>query len=351
VKKGGAWVIVCACLLVAQLSAQQVQLTIPDTTGAIGDTLLIPIITSTIALTDSVYSGQFTLEYDSTVIMVSSVELSNSLLAGYGTTLFNAGTRKMVFAGVMPLTGAGTLLFLKTAVLGNPGDHTAIALTIARLNEGNPAVEVTNGSIQVLALPGAPVLVAPIDQESNVDTDVRLVWYATPHSTSYEVQVATDSTFLVRFADAANVIDTAFVVRSLEWNTKYFWRVRATNAGLTGPFSRVSSFQTAIQAGTGKSPERSRLEYDLLQNYPNPFNPNTAIRYVLKSKSTVRLDIYDILGQKVEGLVNEAQNAGYHSVTWNPAVPSGAYFYRIEAKSLIDPGDSFIQIRKMILMK
>jgi hypothetical protein len=91
--------------------------------------------------------------------------------------------------------------------------------------------------------------------------------------------------------------------------------------------------------------------YSLEQNYPNPFNPSTIIRYGLRSRSTVRLAIYNIVGQKVDELVNGEQNEGFHEQTWNPSVPSGAYFYKIEVTSIDDPANHFTQIRKMILMK
>jgi hypothetical protein len=86
-------------------------------------------------------------------------------------------------------------------------------------------------------------------------------------------------------------------------------------------------------------------EFTLSQNYPNPFNPVTVINYQLPKSSDVKLSIYDILGQKVDVLVNESQNAGNHKIEWNAsAFPSGVYFYRMEA------GD-FVSNKKMILVK
>lgn len=91
--------------------------------------------------------------------------------------------------------------------------------------------------------------------------------------------------------------------------------------------------------------------YSLFQNFPNPFNPSTVIRYGLRSRSTVRLVIFNILGQKVAEPVNGVENEGFHSVTWSPSSPSGVYFYKIEATSINDPSGHFTEIRKMILMK
>jgi hypothetical protein len=135
----------------------------------------------------------------------------------------------------------------------------------------------------------------------------------------------------------------------------------AATGGYTGRIFVVSNAPTSPDtitvSGTGTpATDVSDLSlipgaYALDQNFPNPFNPSTIIRYGLRSRSTVRLVIFNILGQKVDELVNGEQGEGYHAVTWNPSVPSGAYFYRIEAVSKSDPNDHFTQIRKMILMK
>jgi predicted lipoprotein with Yx(FWY)xxD motif len=86
-------------------------------------------------------------------------------------------------------------------------------------------------------------------------------------------------------------------------------------------------------------------EYSLSQNYPNPFNPVTVIDYQLPKSSNVKISIYDALGKQVSTLVNEVQNAGNHSITWNAVnFPSGVYFYRLDA-------ESFYSIKKMVLIK
>jgi hypothetical protein len=87
------------------------------------------------------------------------------------------------------------------------------------------------------------------------------------------------------------------------------------------------------------------VDFFLNQSYPNPFNASATIDYGLPQDSHVSIDIYDILGGQVASLVNEDQTAGYHQVTWNAGtVPSGVYFYRIDA-------GTFIATKKMILMK
>ena len=72
--------------------------------------------------------------------------------------------------------------------------------------------------------------------------------------------------------------------------------------------------------------------FSLAQNYPNPFNAQTAIRYDLPVSSDVRIEVYDILGRKIQTLVSENQEAGAHKAVWDASnIPSGIYFYRIQA--------------------
>lgn len=90
--------------------------------------------------------------------------------------------------------------------------------------------------------------------------------------------------------------------------------------------------------------------FELFQNYPNPFNPATMIKYDLSSSGFVTLTIYDLLGEKVETLVNKTQNNGEHEVTADLSrFTSGVYFYRLNVNS--DNGKQFTSIKKMILMK
>jgi len=97
-------------------------------------------------------------------------------------------------------------------------------------------------------------------------------------------------------------------------------------------------------------------EFDLRQNYPNPFNPATVIEYALPRASQVKIQIYNILGQRVRNLVDELQEAGYKAIPWDGKddsgneVGSGIYFYRIVACTNQGTKD-FIKCRKMILLK
>lgn len=86
-------------------------------------------------------------------------------------------------------------------------------------------------------------------------------------------------------------------------------------------------------------------EIQLLQNYPNPFNPTTNIPFHLNKSVKVSVNIYNMLGQKVSTLFNDALPAGSHTLTWDAnGLASGVYFYRLEAGGVV-------QTRKMLLLK
>lgn len=83
----------------------------------------------------------------------------------------------------------------------------------------------------------------------------------------------------------------------------------------------------------------------LEQNYPNPFNPSTNISYTLNESSLVKLEIFNMVGQKVATLVDAKKNAGQHTVSFNAlGLSSGIYLYRLEA-------GAFSEVRRMTLIK
>ncbi|EQB63012.1 MAG: hypothetical protein RBG1_1C00001G0591 [candidate division Zixibacteria bacterium RBG-1] len=90
--------------------------------------------------------------------------------------------------------------------------------------------------------------------------------------------------------------------------------------------------------------------FSLSQNYPNPFNAVTVISFALPKTGHVKLEVYNILGQKVKDLVDEVVTAGYKKVVWDGKnnggndVASGVYFYRIKTQE-------FVEVMKMTLLK
>ncbi len=92
------------------------------------------------------------------------------------------------------------------------------------------------------------------------------------------------------------------------------------------------------------------ITFSLGQNYPDPFNSATNIEYCISHRVYVKMEVYNLLGQRVVTLVDGQKEAGIHRVTWDgrsakgKSLASGIYFYRIRA------GD-YIFTRKMLLLR
>ncbi|MCP4581083.1 MAG: T9SS type A sorting domain-containing protein [candidate division Zixibacteria bacterium] len=103
---------------------------------------------------------------------------------------------------------------------------------------------------------------------------------------------------------------------------------------------------TAIDDETASLPLTTRLG----NNYPNPFNPTTTLNFSLKQAGGITLEIYNVMGQKINTLVDGQLDAGHHSVVWdgkNDAgvnVSSGVYFYKLTT-------DDYSSSRQMTLIK
>jgi len=106
--------------------------------------------------------------------------------------------------------------------------------------------------------------------------------------------------------------------------------------------SRLKVFYTPVSVDEQMLlPKHFALE----QNYPNPFNGTSIIKYSVPQSSNVEIIVFDILGNEIETLVNEEKQTGTYEITWYAEnLPSGVYFYRLQA-------GSFIETKKMILLR
>ena len=108
------------------------------------------------------------------------------------------------------------------------------------------------------------------------------------------------------------------------------------------------STEVTLIVSLGTSNERESdipLNFTLSQNYPNPFNPTSTIKFGIPEAAVVKLEIYNLLGQKVKTLLNARRSAGFHTVNFDATnLSSGMYMYRIQA-------GNFVKIKKMTLIK
>ena len=192
--------------------------------------------------------------------------------------------------------------------------------------------------------PSAPILVLPENNSSFPDstTSISFVWQESrPDVERYWFELDTTDQFNAFFIDST-IVDTSYLYSDLQIDKRYWWRVKAYNSFGWSNFSEVRTFDTYV---TSVESEETVIEFALEQNYPNPFNAMTSIKYSIPEESDVKLEILNLLGERVELLVKETKSAGIYDVVWDAGnMSSGIYFYRIQA-------GSFIDTKKMILLK
>ncbi|MBU4485395.1 MAG: T9SS type A sorting domain-containing protein, partial [Candidatus Delongbacteria bacterium] len=139
-------------------------------------------------------------------------------------------------------------------------------------------------------------------------------------------------------------------VQTIDMNAgEYNYNINITSNDPVNPEIVVQLKVAIITSISDDWPDLLPKQYKLKQNYPNPFNPLTTIVYGLPEQAEVTIEIYNMLGQKVETLINgDLKQAGYHKVEWNTQQLSGGiYFYRINAIG----NKKFSSVKKMVLTK
>ena len=260
------WNIMSLLLFSGLAFATTVPVSIPDTSAAPGDIIILPILAQNIP-SDTVWSADIVLGFNHAVVQAESVIFSGTLVDNnYWANIYNivADSINISLAGAQTINGSGTLAYIRFKVLpsAHTGDSTVVRFEKMVFDEGDPVASPKNGVIRI-----------------------------TPTSVH-------------------------------------------ENENLNLP-----------------------KDFNLGQNYPNPFNPTTIIPFrvngsqlIVHSPIHTTLIIYNLLGQKVNTLLNESLKPGTYQATWDgknvagEKVPSGVYFYR-----LTSGGPS--ETRKMVLMR
>ena len=117
-----------------------------------------------------------------------------------------------------------------------------------------------------------------------------------------------------------------------------------------GPVARATTDRSGYFSLLPLDGQALPQSFALGQNYPNPFNPSTIIPYQLPEAGWVRLEVFNLLGQRVAILIDGERGAGFHTAEWDAtdaggqAVGAGVYLYRIS-------GDGVKITRRMLLIR
>ena len=202
-----------------------------------------------------------------------------------------------------------------------------------------------------------------------VGNNVELLWSTATETNNqgFEIERASSSItpsqggwetvgFVPGFGTTTEVHHYSFVDESIQLGN---YQYRLKQIDFDGSFEYSNIIEVTVTAPT---------KFALEQNYPNPFNPTTIIKFSIpvnppSSPFTkggngdsrggfVTLKIYDILGNEVATLANEQKSAGTYEVEFDgTGLPSGIYFYQLKATPSGGQAGSFIETKKMILLR
>jgi hypothetical protein len=86
-------------------------------------------------------------------------------------------------------------------------------------------------------------------------------------------------------------------------------------------------------------------DFVLYPNFPNPFNPSTIIKYALPEQGNIKIEVFNLMGERITKLLDSPQDAGFHQIEFDGSnLSSGVYFYKVEFKS-------YVSVQKMLLLK
>ncbi len=133
----------------------------------------------------------------------------------------------------------------------------------------------------------------------------------------------------------------------------YYWRCRGLAASVTDSSDWSDSMTYAAPMGVEDTDDDfdGRPEVTLIVgSTPSPFLDRTQVYFGLSQRATTVIDVYNVLGQQVDRLIDQELPAGWHTVTWDgknragSRVSSGMYFFRLQAGETVDT-------KKTVLMK
>jgi photosystem II stability/assembly factor-like uncharacterized protein len=224
------------------------------------------------------------------------------------------------------------------------------------INSGLP----DNSYVQCLTVSGANLFAVIVGGGVFLSTNNGTSWInvGLTNTAIYSLAVSGTNIFVGSSGTIGNIGSEVF----LSTNNGTSWTT--VDSGLPGYPSAVEALsisRTSLFAGTPNGVWRRPLsemvtavnetsssmptQFTLGQNYPNPFNPVTNISFNLPIRSFVSLKIFDLMGREVTTLISEKLSTGSYSKQWNASgLPSGIYFYRLQAGSLTET-------KKLVLLR
>ncbi|HMU44514.1 MAG TPA: phytase [Ignavibacteriaceae bacterium] len=294
--------------------------------------------------------GQGVFDQDAEGIIIFNCPAQNGVDSGYGMIVVSdqiiSGTNQYEvfdrqsweYLGTLKLTGVSNTDGIATFQQNLPDYPAGV---FAALNNDSKVAAI--GWDDILSALGLTPVEMTVFTATTEENKVKLKWQTVTelNNSGFEVQ---------RKSENENEFKMLAFVKgkgnSMMLNEYYFedldltpgvYSYRLKQMDFDGTFEYSNTVDVEITLPT---------EFSLEQNYPNPFNPSTNIQYTISSRQFVTLKIFNSLGEEIETLVNEFQDAGVHSAFYilNSTLPSGVYYYQLKA-------GSFVETKKMILLR
>ena len=311
-------------------------------------------------------SPSSTLNGDGTVPLISSRSVTPTIVSG---TKYVSGVKHMDLPSHAK-TWAIIRPILESAPVQKPMEN-AVSIADAEPLLYTSATQLTvygNARITVLdslgrrsATMGDSIVALDIP-ESEVVTRPGISLILLPRGQAYLVSIDSPATSVVDIVaddvdngdqresilfDSVAVLPTsslAFSVRNVGPGVLLY--LDTNGDGITDTVYKPSSYVISSAYDNDDEKEgRGPTNFILNQNYPNPFNPSTVIRYGLPSRAHVILTVFNTLGQQISVLQNGEQDPGYYEVRFDGTnLPSGVYFYRMQA-------GSYVETKRLLLLK
>ncbi|MEX2602761.1 MAG: cohesin domain-containing protein, partial [Gracilimonas sp.] len=158
ITKGMRWAVVLLLMALPLSLFGQVEVSLPDTALKAGETIEVPIYVSNMNEADGVVSGEFEFNFNESYFDITGFNKTGTILESVGSVLYFEGTDRLAFASTDTVSGEGVLV--KLLVKGNDDAdyfrNSNLTFTSAKLNEGDPAITTTDGSLRILGVRISP---------------------------------------------------------------------------------------------------------------------------------------------------------------------------------------------------
>jgi Leucine-rich repeat (LRR) protein len=220
----------------------------------------------------------------------------------------NKNSSSVVISGLTP----ATTYFMRIQAISEPN-----------ANNLNRVVSSSSPEFQFFSLPPAPAqvtLTLPSNQTINQPLALQLRWQGMLGVQEYQVQLSTSINFATTVADVLVPNANGFNVDNLVNNTRYFWRVRARNAGGFGPWSETWEFRTILATPFIIAPENPTCTFTSPINFSWQV-VNGATRYIFQISRNANFT----------DLVIDNQNVQSGSISISNIPPNASYWWRVRA--------------------